>query len=207
MENNYSFSVFNQYCAGGVSRVLGEYNAANRSPIIVCVGSDLVLGDSLGPLVGTLLKQKGVGTYIYGTLNCPITAKEIEYAKTYLKQLHPESFIIAIDAAVGASDDIGLIKLQNKGLRPGLGVNKSLGEIGDVSIIGIVATKTFQNYSLFNTTRLNLVYKMATKNRRRNHGLYRQTRTPARYLKKSPRRALFYLLSENGSHQFSIFRL
>ena len=89
MENNYSFSAFNQYCAGGVSRVLGEYNAANRSPIIVCVGSDLVLGDSLGPLVGTLLKQKGVGTYIYGTLNCPITAKEIEYAKTYLKQLHP----------------------------------------------------------------------------------------------------------------------
>ena len=163
MENNYSFSVFNQYCAGGVSRVLGEYNAANRSPIIVCVGSDLVLGDSLGPLVGTLLKQKGGGTYIYGTLNCPITAKEIEYAKTYLKQLHPESFIIAIDAAVGASDDIGLIKLQNKGLRPGLGVNKSLGEIGDVSVIGIVATKTFQNYSLFNTTRLNLVYKMATK--------------------------------------------
>ena len=62
-----------------------------------------------------------------------------------------------------ASDDIGLIKLQNKGLRPGLGVNKSLGEIGDVSVIGIVATKTFQNYSLFNTTRLNLVYKMATK--------------------------------------------
>ena len=133
MENNYSFSVFNQYCAGGVSRVLGEYNAANRSPIIVCVGSDLVLGDSLGPLVGTLLKQKGVGTYIYGTLNCPITAKEIEYAKTYLKQLHPESFIIAIDAAVGASDDIGLIKLQNKGLRPGLGVNKSLGEIASIS--------------------------------------------------------------------------
>ena len=65
MENNYSFSVFNQYCAGGVSRVLGEYNAANRSPIIVCVGSDLVLGDSLGPLVGTLLKKTEGGRYLY----------------------------------------------------------------------------------------------------------------------------------------------
>lgn len=129
----------------------------------MCVGSDLVLGDSLGPLVGTLLKQKGVGTYIYGTLNCPITAKEVEYAKTYLKRLHPDSYVIAIDAAVGAGDDIGLIKIQNKGLKPGLGVNKVLGEIGDVSVIGIVATKTFQNYSLFNTTRLNLIYKMANK--------------------------------------------
>lgn len=163
MENNYSFSVFNQYCAGGISRVLKEFNNDGEVPIVVCVGSDLVLGDSLGPLVGTLLKQKGVGTYIYGTLNCPITAKEIEYAKSYLKRLHPKSYIIAIDAAVGAGEDIGLIKILNKGLKPGLGVNKELGEIGDVSVIGIVATKTFQNYSLFNTTRLNLVYKMANK--------------------------------------------
>jgi putative sporulation protein YyaC len=85
----------------------------------------------------------------------------VEYARTYLKQMHPSCITIAIDAAVGNADDIGLIRVLNKGLRPGLGVDKKLEVVGDVSIIGIVTTKSLQNYNLFNLTRLNLVYKMA----------------------------------------------
>jgi hypothetical protein len=44
---------------------------------------------------------------------------------------------------------------------PGLGVNKNLGQIGDISIIGVVAGKSVKNKELFNLTRLNLVYNMA----------------------------------------------
>ena len=139
------------------------FNPKNNKPILICIGSDLVLGDSLGPLVGTLLKKKNVRSYIYGTLNFPITAKEVDYARTYLKQMHPNSLLIAIDAAVGSCDDVGNVKVVNKGLKPGTGVNKNLGEIGDVSIIGVVAGKSKENYNLFNLTRLNLVYKMAEK--------------------------------------------
>ena len=69
--------------------------------------------------------------------------------------------VIAIDAAVGETDDVGLIKAVDKGLKPGLGVNKNLSEIGDVSIIGVVAVKSFKNYQLFNLTRLSLIYRMA----------------------------------------------
>jgi len=46
-------------------------------------------------------------------------------------------------------------------LRPGAGANKKLGEVGDISIIGIVAERSIANYSLLNTTRLNLVYSMS----------------------------------------------
>lgn len=158
---NYTFNVFNKYASAGIYQALSEYNEKKVAPIIVCIGSDLVLGDSLGPLVGTFLKQKNVGAYIYGTLNQPITAKEVEYARKYLKEIHPDSMIIAIDAAVGTSDDVGLIKVMDKGLKPGLGVNKNLGEIGDVSIIGVVAAKSIRNYNLFNLTRLSLIYRMA----------------------------------------------
>ena len=120
-----------------------------------------MLGDSLGPIVGTLLRKKNARPFIYGTLNFPITAKEVEYARTYLKQMHPNSVSIAVDAAIGDSNDIGLIKVREGGLKPGLGVEKELGTIGDVGIIGIVASKSIQNYNLFNATRLSLVYKMA----------------------------------------------
>lgn len=157
----YTFNVFNKYANNGIFQALKEFNADNAAPIIVCVGSDLVLGDSLGPLVGTFLKQRNAGAYIYGTLNQPITSKEVEYVRRYLKQLHPKSMIIAIDAAVGETDDVGLIKAVDKGLKPGLGVNKNLSEIGDVSIIGVVAVKSFKNYQLFNLTRLSLIYRMA----------------------------------------------
>ncbi len=159
----YNFNTFNNFSENGISSALSELNSSNKNLIIVCVGSDLILGDTLGPLVGTMLKSKNVSTYIYGTLNMPITAKEIEHVKTHLKQMHPNSLVLAIDAAIGEQNDVGLIKLVNKGLKPGLGVDKKLGSIGDISIIGIVATKSLQNYNLYNLTRFGLVYKMAEK--------------------------------------------
>ena len=162
MENkNYSFSVFNKFASNGIATALNEINQKSRLPIIICIGSDLVLGDSLGPLVGTFLKQKGVGAFIYGTLNSPITAKEVEHARIHLKEFHPSSHVIAIDAAVGDREDVGLVKVVNKGLKPGLGVQKNLGTIGDTSIIGVVSERSAKNYNLFNLTRLSLVYKMA----------------------------------------------
>ena len=158
---NFSFSSFNEYTKEGIMQSLIDCNPKNLRPIFICIGSDLVLGDSLGPLVGTFLKNKNLPTYVYGTLNFPITAKEVEYARIYLKQMHPTSIAIAIDAAVGESGDIGLIRVLEKGLKPGLGVDKNLGAVGDLSIIGVVAEKSLKNYNLFNLTRLNLVYKMA----------------------------------------------
>lgn len=158
---DYSFSAYHKNASLGISEALNKFNSGAKTPIIICIGSDLVLGDSLGPLVGTMLKKRNISSYIYGTLNYPITAKEIEYAKTHLKTMHPNTVAIAIDAAVGLKEDIGIIKVVNEGLKPGIGVNKNLGQIGDIGIIGVVSAKTGKNFDLFNLTRLNLVYKMA----------------------------------------------
>ena len=132
-------------------------------PIVVCVGSDLAIGDSLGPIVGSILRYKtqGLNTFIYGTLSAPVTAKEIRTIRTFLRETHRGQKILAIDAAVGEKGDIGLIKLSDTPLRPGAGANKNLGEVGDVSIMGVVAEKSVSNYGLLNTTRLNLVYSMS----------------------------------------------
>ncbi len=161
MELNYTFNTFNSFSSNSIAQALNNCNNQSKTPIFICIGSDLVLGDSLGPLVGTFLRQKHVSSYVYGTLNFPITAKEIEHAKIHLKLMHPNSVLIAVDAAIGAPEDVGLIRVVNKGLKPGLGVDKNLGSIGDISIIGIVASKSLQNYNLYNSTRLNLIYKMA----------------------------------------------
>ena len=79
----------------------------------------------------------------------------------FLKDTHPKSPIIAVDAAVGSAGDIGLIKVTGSGIKPGAGANKKLGKIGDIGILGIVAEKSIFNYSLLNLTRLNLIWSMA----------------------------------------------
>ena len=177
----YAFHIYNKLASDGVlmaaEKLLNAKNKASTHalpfhatkspktapPVIVCVGSDLAIGDSLGPITGSMLKYKtqGLGVYIYGTLSSPITAKEIKYLRTFLKETHAGSQIIAIDAAVGAEGDIGLLKILDAPLSPGAGANKKLGTLGDISIMGIVAEKSVANYGLFNTTRLNLVYSMS----------------------------------------------
>ena len=190
---DYSFHIYNKLAADGVTmsvdKLLMEIEnrkkdkmagAGTRStekepsystwktsqkepPVVVCVGSDLAVGDSLGPITGSLLKYKtqGANFFLYGTLAAPVTAKEIKYMRNFLKKTHPNSPILAIDAAVGEKGDVGVIRVTDSPLFPGAGANKQLGCLGDVSILGIVAEKSATNYGILNTTRLNLVYTMA----------------------------------------------
>ena len=161
MSTSYTFSTFNENCSQGISQALYNIVPIDMPLVFMCIGSDLVLGDSLGPLVGTFLKKKNVGSFVYGSLSFPITAKEVEIARKYLTKTHPNSCIIAIDAAIGNEDDVGLIRVVKQGLKPGLGVNKNLGTVGNISVIGVVAGKSVNNHNLFNLTRLNLIYNMA----------------------------------------------
>lgn len=169
----YAFNLFNGRAGDGITMAVERFlksdaNGAKISkktapPVVVCIGSDLAIGDALGPVCGSMLKYKtqGLNLFLYGTLSAPITAKEIRHLRGFLKETHKNSPIIAIDAAVGESGDVGLIKIIDKPLQPGAGANKKLGSIGDLSIMGIVAEKSVKTYALFNSTRLNLVYSMS----------------------------------------------
>lgn len=156
----YTFSCVSNYSAFGIKSAV-EKLKTHEKIIFLCVGSDLIVGDCLGPLCGTLAKNKTENAYIYGTLENPLTAKEIKQVGAYIKKMHPDCCVVAVDASVGTPNEVGMIKVFNGGIKPGLGVNKDLPMIGDVSIVGVVAEKTFNNYPLYNFTRLNLIYKMS----------------------------------------------
>ncbi len=158
----YAFHFCNSLAETGILMALGHVlKGTTAPPVVLCIGSDLAIGDSLGPVTGTLLRKKEFRGFVYGTLKSPVTAKEIGYIENFLRKTHPRSKIIAVDAAVGEEADVGLIKVIGGPLRPGSGANKRLGKVGDVSILGIVARKSAFSYSLLNLTRLNMVYSMA----------------------------------------------
>ena len=158
----YSFHFYNSLAETGILTALNRLAQNFKSaPVVLCIGSDLAIGDSLGPIVGTMLKRKGYRGAVYGTLKNPVTAKEVKYVNDFLKKTHPNAPVIAIDAAVGEESDVGLIKVTDGALKPGSGANKRLGKVGDISVMGIVAGRTAFSYSVLNLTRLNMIYGMA----------------------------------------------
>ena len=127
---------------------------------IVCVGSDRVAGDSLGPLTGSILQKSGADAFLYGTLEKTVTAREVPALGAFLQKTHPKSPVLAIDAAVGNAEEVGLVKLSGAPLYPGSGTNKQLGRLGDVSILGIVARRE-EGFAALDRVRLGTVCRMA----------------------------------------------
>ncbi len=131
------------------------------TPVVICVGTDAAIGDTLGPLVGTKLKESGLSAFVYGSLDKTVTAKEIPAIKRFVSSVHPLAKTIVIDAAVGFKEDVGKIKVSDDGIYPGLGADKKLPKLGDGSIIGIVSPRSENNNVFMNLTRFSPIYKMA----------------------------------------------
>jgi putative sporulation protein YyaC len=133
-----------------------------RPIVFVCIGTDRSTGDSLGPLVGTFLEEKGLGPfYVYGTLENPIHAVNLEEKLIEIKQKHFFPFIVGIDACLGKLKSVGAIQLANGPVKPGAGVNKDLPPVGDIHLTGIVNVSGFMEFFVLQNTRLNLVLNMA----------------------------------------------
>ncbi|MFI3229645.1 MAG: spore protease YyaC [Bacillota bacterium] len=113
-------------------------------PVVLCIGSMGVIGDSLGPLVGDILKAEGVNAYVYGCTKRPVTGVNYGEYVEYLKKKH-DGVVIAIDASVGDKKDVGKIKIASGGVSAGGALNRDLGRFGDIGIIGIVAEKGEDN--------------------------------------------------------------
>lgn len=146
--------------------LLLKLNYTDREIVLVCIGSDRATGDCLGPIVGHKLilhaKQLGQkGFRIYGTLEKPIHAKNLEATVKFIQLYHPDALVIAIDASLGTASHVGCITLGEGALCPGVGVDKTLPAVGDLYITGIVNLSGFGGQLLLQTTHLNLVMQLA----------------------------------------------
>ncbi|MBE5921690.1 MAG: spore protease YyaC [Lachnospiraceae bacterium] len=145
MYENY-FSAAHPRACGLFTHCFQEWrtNAAHdRELLILCIGTDRVTGDSLGPLIGQKLKphterlqQKNI--YVAGTLEHPIHAVNLSEEYHKLMCEHPDAAVVAVDAGVGSREQIGMLSLREGAILPGIALHKSLPAIGDFSITGIV---------------------------------------------------------------------
>lgn len=146
--------------------LLIKHNSEQREIVLVCIGSDRATGDCLGPIIGQKLsihqkRPNQKGFHIYGTLEKPVHAKNLETTVSFIQTFHPEALVIAIDASLGVMEHVGCITLGEGALCPGIGVDKNLPSVGDIFITGIVNLSGFGGQMLLQTTHLNLVMQLA----------------------------------------------
>jgi putative sporulation protein YyaC len=138
-------------------------NAREERPVVVmCIGTDRSTGDSLGPLVGDMLvKWRLSGVHIYGTLDNPVHARNLEETLIKARELNPKAYLVAIDASLGVLDHVGCISVGQGPIKPGAGLKKELPAVGDMHITGVVNTGGFMDFLVLQSTRLSVVMKMA----------------------------------------------
>lgn len=131
--------------------------------VIVCIGTDRSTGDSLGPLVGSRLQTllSAESCPVYGTLEQPVHAVNLTETIASINRLYAQPFIIAVDACLGQLSSVGIVTVGLGPLKPGAGVNKTLPEVGDIHITGIVNVGGFMEYFVLQNTRLSVVMRMA----------------------------------------------
>lgn len=133
----------------------------NKNITIVCVGTDRIIGDAVGPLVGTLLKEYNINANVIGEFDNLVNATNVRHI---VNTLNTEDFIIAIDACVTSRREyIGCIIIDNEKLYPGLGLDKKLPGFGDLTIKAVVAPNDVTDkMMMLGAVRLSFVYKIST---------------------------------------------
>lgn len=131
----------------------------DMQPVVLCIGSDRLTGDSLGPITGTKLKQGGFPLPVYGTLDSPVHALNLRPTVEEIYRTIPHCCIIAVDACLGTH--IGSVTLTEGAIIPGTGVSRSLFAVGHLSLTGIVGSDKGNAYSNLSTVRLNRVVTLA----------------------------------------------
>ena len=133
-----------------------------RGVVFLCIGTDRSTGDSLGPLIGYKLRQMRLPkTTVFGTLERPVHAMNLERYLSVLNTCYKDDLIIAVDASVGSREHIGFVTLGKGALKPGLGVSKELRAVGDIFITGIVGSCGNYDPLMLQSVRLSIVMQMA----------------------------------------------
>lgn len=117
------------------------FDTPKQEVVIVCFGTCSISGDSLGPKIGTLLREKhNLPAFVYGTQENQINGKNMKEWLSFITAVHKGALIISVDASLGSEDKIGQVVIRDDGVCPS-GVTGKKERFGDIGILGVVAQK------------------------------------------------------------------
>lgn len=145
-----------------LSAILSEARTQQREVVYLCIGSDRYIGDSLGPLTGSLIAQNAKTQRVYGTLEEPIHAFNLKPALKDIQKTYDAPLIICVDASLGTKEQVGDVLFVDAPLLPGKALERMLPETGDYHFQGIVNyLDPLPTSQFLNDTRLHTVMKLS----------------------------------------------
>lgn len=125
-----------------LSKQLIKYYNGEKEVVVACIGANTIVYDSLGPLVGSYLKEIGCKFTVYGTMYKPINSLNSNDYADMIKGRHPNAFVIAIDVStVSNQDKVLCLNIKNEPIAPGLGAGMVRKSIGSISFIAGICVK------------------------------------------------------------------
>ncbi len=114
-------------------------DSAHKQVVVVCFGTTSISGDALGPMVGTMLKDKyRLPTFVYGTEQLNVNGKNMSEWMAFIKEVHSDAVFVAVDASLGSSDKVGQILVREDGVCPAA-IKGKRTRFGDIGILAVVA--------------------------------------------------------------------
>ena len=90
-----------------LSKILIKNGFSDIAPVLLCIGSDRVTGDSLGPMVGSALEERYKKSIpVFGTLKMPVHALNLEETIDAIHLHFPDHPLIAVDASFGTKEHL-----------------------------------------------------------------------------------------------------
>lgn len=129
-------------CYKLLSKIIEEKNATEI--VIVCIGTDRVVYDAIGPFTGYFLENQikdFLNVHLYGTILDVVNSVNVEQTRKDIYEKYENPIIIAIDSCLSDNYEKYNLCLQDTPVHPGAGVDKKLTPIGDMSILGIIGNK------------------------------------------------------------------
>jgi len=109
--------------------------------VIVCVGTDKISGDSLGPMVGSILRSRHVPCPVFGVEGCTVNGVNLDRYRDFLARYYPGVPVVAVDAALGDASEVGQIRYRLGGVFAGGALGRRCAGLGNLAVLGVVGPK------------------------------------------------------------------
>jgi putative sporulation protein YyaC len=121
-----------------------KMQAQDKKIIFLCIGTNNVIGDSFGPLVGSKLKvllKNNDNAKVIGDMKRPVNGKNIYKIMQILDCKYQDSYIVSIDAAISDFNTVGDIYVTDAGISINSEMSKENMRVGNIGIKACVGNK------------------------------------------------------------------
>lgn len=162
LANNFKLKFQNEISSTNKKNKVSKFS----NIIFLCIGSNKVKGDSIGPIIGSKIKKiENEYIKIYGTLEKNLDFLNAKYVIEEVYSIYDNPYIITIDAALCRENKIGKIYLNNGYIKIGKALDKSISFYSNINIKCIVGMyneiQTIKNINVLKNANMDNIIKMS----------------------------------------------